>query len=158
MRSARPTEAEASAPEPRRNDTAPDISPDTSADLFPDTLPPVVSAVWPKHGTRKADALEALIAGPQNQCDYAPGWRLAAYVQALEYDGWRIRSRLFKHPRCKALIAEYTLDRQDPATAAALRTRREAQSGFFRPEVAGWLVLLTPAAAAVLALLARWAA
>lgn len=94
-----------------------------STDLFPDTLPPVTPAVWPKAGTRKGDALEALISGPQNQCDYRPGWRLAAYVQALEYDGWGIRSRLFKHPRCAAPIAEYTLDRQHPGTRAALAQR-----------------------------------
>ncbi|MGL1833073.1 hypothetical protein ACKVEX_05640 [Rhodocyclaceae bacterium SMB388] len=95
-----------------------------NADLFPDSLPPVAPAIWPKAGTRKADALEALIAGPQNQCDYWPGWRLAAYVKSLEYDGWKIRHRQFKHPRCKPLIAEYSLDRKDPATAAALAKRK----------------------------------
>lgn len=115
MRSARPTEAEASALEPRRHDTA--------SDLFPETLSPVTPARWPKAGTRAAAALQALIDGPQNQADYGPGWRLAAYVQSLEYDGWGIRSRLFKHPRCASPIAEYTLDRQDPATAAALNVR-----------------------------------
>ena len=141
MRSARPAEAEASALEPRRNDTAPD--------LFPDTLPPVTPACWPKEGTRAAAALEALIAGPQNQADYRPGWRLAAYVQSLEYDGWRIRSRLFRHPRCARPIAQYTLDRQDPATAAALAKRK--QGGFIAPELAGWLALL-----AVVAVLAGW--
>ena len=141
MRSARPAEAEASALEPRRNDTAPD--------LFPDTLPPVTPACWPKEGTRAAAALEALIAGPQNQADYRPGWRLAAYVQSLEYDGWRIRSRLFRHPRCARPIAQYTLDRQDPATAAALAKRK--QGGFIAPELAGWLALL-----AVVAMLAGW--
>lgn len=117
MRSARHTEVQASALEPRRNDTAPD--------LFPDTLPAATPAIWPTAGTRKADALEALIAGPQNQCDYRPGWRLAAYVQALKYDGWAIRSRLITHPRCRPLIAEYTLDRQDPATATALDRRKQ---------------------------------
>lgn len=141
MRSARPAEANASALEPRRNDTAPD--------LFPDTLPPVTPACWPKEGTRAAAALEALIAGPQNQADYRPGWRLAAYVQSLEYDGWRIRSRLFRHPRCARPIAQYTLDRQDPATAAALAKRK--QGGFIAPELAGWLALL-----AVVAVLAGW--
>jgi len=117
MRSARPAEANASALEPRRNDTAPD--------LFPGTLPAATPAIWPTEGTRKADALDALIAGPQNQCDYRPGWRLAAYVRSLKDDGWGIRSRLIAHPRCRPLIAEYTLDRQDPATAAALALRNE---------------------------------
>ena len=131
MRSARPTEVKASALEPRRNDTP--------SDLFPDTLPAATPAIWPTAGTRKSDALQALIAGPQNQCDYRPGWRLAAYVQSLEYDGWCIRSRLFKHPRCARPIAEYTLDRQDPATAAALDKRKQA--GFIAPELLGLLAL-----------------
>ena len=100
-----------------------------SAPLFPELEPAATPALWPTPGTRKADALQALIAGPQNQCDYRPGWRLAAYVKSLAYDGWRIRSRLFKHPRCKPLIAEYSLDRQDPATAAALQARRQSGSG-----------------------------
>lgn len=117
MRSARPTEAEASALEPRRNDTP--------QDLFPDSLPAATPAIWPTEGTRKADALEALIACPQNQCDYRPGWRLAAYVRSLKNDGWAIRSRLIAHPRCRPLIAEYSLDRQDPATAAALDKRKQ---------------------------------
>lgn len=117
MKNARPEKTEASALDKRRNDTAPD--------LFPDTLPAATPAIWPTAGTRKADALEALIAGPQNQCDYRPGWRLAAYVRSLKDDGWGIRSRLIAHPRCRPLIAEYTLDRQDPATAAALAMRSE---------------------------------
>lgn len=117
MKNARPTEVKASALSQRRNHTA--------QDLFPDTLPPVVPAAWPTEGTRAHDALLALMGGPINQCDYAPGWRLAAYVQDLEYRGWRILSRLFKHPRCKPLIAEYSLDFQDPATAAALAMRSE---------------------------------
>lgn len=141
MRSARPAEANASALEPRRNDNP--------SDLFPDTLPAATPAIWPTEGTRKADALEALIAGPQNQCDYRPGWRLAAYVRSLKDDGWGIRSRLIAHPRCRPLIAEYTLDRQDPATAAALDKRK--QGGFIAPELAGWLALL-----AVAATLAGW--
>ena len=140
MKNARPPK-EASALDKRRNDTAPD--------LFPDTLPAATPAIWPTAGTRKSDALEALIAGPQNQCDYRPGWRLAAYVRSLKDDGWGIRSRLIAHPRCRPLIAEYTLDRQDPATAAALDKRK--QGGFIAPELAGWLALL-----AVVATLAGW--
>lgn len=136
----RPTpEGMPSALDMRRNDTAPD--------LFPGTLPATTPAIWPTAGTRKADALEALIRGPQNQCDYRPGWRLAAYVQALKCDGWGIRSRLINHPRCRPLIAEYTLDRHNPATAAALEKRK--QGGFIAPELAGWLVLLAVAAVLV---------
>jgi hypothetical protein len=145
MRSARPTEVKASALEPRRNDTV--------SDLFPDALPAATPAIWPTAGTRKADALAALIAGPQNQCDYQPGWRLAAYVQSLEYDGWCIRSRLFKHPRCARPIAEYTLDRQDPATAAALAKRKQA--GGITPELVAWLAVVAGPAAAAGAVLLR---
>ena len=116
MKNARPPK-EASALDKRPNDTAPD--------LFPDTLPAASPAIWPTAGTRKSDALQALIAGPQNQCDYRPGWRLAAYVRSLKDDGWGIRSRLIAHPRCRPLIAEYTLDRQHPATAAALDKRKQ---------------------------------
>jgi len=151
MKSAHPPK-EASALDQRRNDTA-------QPDLFAADLPAVIPALWPNKGTRKADALAALIAGPQNQCDYRPGWRLAAYVQSLEYDGWSIRSRLFKHPRCARPIAEYTLDRQAPATAAALERRNQA--GYVSPELAGLLAALAGPAAAALASLARlagWAA
>ncbi len=121
MKNARPEKTEASALSQRRHDTA--------SDLFPDTLPPVVPAVWPSEGSRAHAALLALLEGPQNQADYGPGWRLAAYVQDLEYRGWRILSRLFKHPRCKPLIAEYAIDRQDPATAAALSMRPHLAKG-----------------------------
>jgi len=126
---------------------------DDTTDLFPDTLPPVTPACWPNEGTRAAAALEALIAAPQNQADYGPGWRLAAYVQSLEYDGWCIRSRLFKHPRCARPIAEYTLDRQDPATAAALAKRKQA--GGITPELAAWLAVVAGPAAAAGAVLLR---
>ena len=137
------------APASNANESALEQRHDNPSDLFPDTLPAAAPAIWPTAGTRKADALEALIAGPQNQCDYRPGWRLAAYVRSLKDDGWGIRSRLIAHPRCRPLIAEYTLDRQDPATAAALDKRK--QGGFIAPELAGWLALL-----AVVATLAGW--
>lgn len=89
-------------------------------DLFPELLPPAVPAVWPKRGTRDYEALQAFIKAPQNQADYWPGWRLAAYVQSLEYDGWAFIARWIKHSGCRGLIKEYTLDRTDPSTAAAL--------------------------------------
>ena len=137
------------APDRKAAESALEQRHDNPSDLFPDTLPAATPAIWPTAGTRKSDALEALIAGPQNQCDYRPGWRLAAYVRSLKDDGWGIRSRLIAHPRCRPLIAEYTLDRQDPATAAALEKRK--QGGFIAPELAGWLALL-----AVVATLAGW--
>lgn len=141
------------APDRKAAESALEQRHDTASDLFPDTLPAAAPAIWPTAGTRKADALEALIAGPQNQCDYRPGWRLAAYVQALKYDGWAIRSRLIAHPRCRPLIAEYSLDRQDPATAAALDKRKQA--GGITPELAAWLAVVAGPAAAAGAVLLR---
>jgi len=117
MRSAHPTEAEASALEPRLHNTP--------ADLFPDTLPPVTAARFPTAGTRAAEALQALLTGPQNQAEYeGMGWRLAAYVQTLEDYGWGILSRSITRPGCRRPIAEYALDRSDPRTAAALASRQ----------------------------------
>jgi len=116
MRSARPTEVNASALEPRRHDTRPD--------LFPDTLPPIAAATWPKLGTRADEAVNALLTGPQNQADYrGHGWRLAAYIQQLEDRGWRFITREIMRPGCRRPIAEYRIDRGDPGTAAALAAR-----------------------------------
>ena len=92
-------------------------------DLFPDSLPPVFAATWPTAGTRAAEALAALLTSEQNQADYPHGWRLAAYVQSLKYAGWAIISRPILRPGCRREIAEYRLDRTDPATAAALASR-----------------------------------
>ena len=98
---------------------------DTPTDLFPDTLPPVTAARIPTPGTRTAEALQALMHGPQNQADYeGVGWRLAAYVQTLEDYGWGILARSITRPRCRRPIAEYALDRADPRTAAALTLRQ----------------------------------
>jgi len=94
------------------------------SDLFPDTLPPVVAAMWPTAGTRDAEALEAMLTGPQNQADYWHGWRLAAYVNSLKSDGWAIDARDIIKPGCRRPIAEYSLDRNDPGTAAALAMRK----------------------------------
>ncbi len=95
----------------------------TPGDLFPDTLPPVIPARWPSAGTRPHEALEALLAGPQNQADYWMGWRLAAYIKDLQYDGWAFFKRDIRKPGCRRPIAEYTINRTDPATAAALEAR-----------------------------------
>lgn len=82
--------------------------------------PPIVAALWPTIGTRSHEALIALISGPQNQADYPNGWRLAAYVKALQYDGWAFTKRDILKPGCRREITEYQLDRTDPATKAAL--------------------------------------
>ncbi len=95
-----------------------------TTDLFPESLLPVPAAIWPTPGTRAAEALAALLTGPINQADYSDGWRLSASVKTLKYDGWAILSRPIWRPGCRREIAEYVLDRHDPATAAAL-----AQSG-----------------------------
>lgn len=94
-----------------------------STDLFPDTLPPILPAYWPTPGSRADEALQALISGPQNQADYHHGWRLAAYIKELEYDGWSFRKRDILKPGCRRAIREYTLNRQVPAIAIALKTR-----------------------------------
>lgn len=96
---------------------------DNTLDLFPDLLPQVVPALWPTNGTRPAEALAAVIACPVNQAEYHDGWRLAAYIKELEYDGWRFIKRDIVRPGCRRAITEYSLDRSDPATAAALASR-----------------------------------
>ena len=95
----------------------------TPPDLFPDTLPPIPPALLPTAGTRAAEALEALLTGPQNQADYLHGWRLAASVKALEYDGWAFLRRAIVRPGCRREITEYRLDLQAPAVVAALAGR-----------------------------------
>ena len=89
-------------------------------DLFPSTLPPVTPAIWPVPGTRTAEALAALLRGPVTQADHVHGWRLAASVHALIADAWAITSTLVTRPGCRAPIALYSLNRDDPATRAAL--------------------------------------
>ncbi len=96
-----------------------------ASDLFPETLPPIVPARIPTEGTRAAEALQALMHASQNQAEYeGMGWRLAAYIQTLEDFGWGILSRSITRPGCRRPIAEYTLDRSDPRTAAALASRQ----------------------------------
>lgn len=119
MKSARPTEVNASALEPRRHSTA--------QDLFPDTLPPRPLPIFPELGSVKEAALLALVTGPIRQSGFHRSWRLAAYVRFLKDDGWAIRSReVAENGR---VVAEYVLDLQDAATASAaarFRTRRVA--------------------------------
>ena len=88
-----------------------------------------------------------------NQADYADGWRLAAYVKELEYDGWHFVKRDIYRRGCRCAITEYALDRGDPGTAAALKARK--QSGFITPRAAAWLSILATPAAALVALLLR---
>ena len=94
-----------------------------TAALFPELEPPIVAAFWPATGTRAAEALDALLTGPQNQADYWRGWRLAAYVNQLRCDGWGNVSRLMVKPGCRREISEYRLDYGDPGTVAALKLR-----------------------------------
>lgn len=105
-------------------ESAPDKRDYNRNDLFPETLPPVVAAFWPTSGTRPYEALLALIEAPQNQADYWMGWRLSAYVKDLKYDGWSFHTRNITKPGCRRPIAEYSLNRDDPGTAAALAIRQ----------------------------------
>ena len=120
----------------------------STPDMFADALPTTTPATWPREGTRAHHALLALLKGPQNQADYSPGWRLAAYIQDLEYLGWHIRSRMFKHPRCPNPIAKYSIDFQDPATAAAIELHRQRtrEQGDALLEFLLALILLAPLA------------
>lgn len=95
----------------------------TVNDLFPDTLPPVFAARWPAPNSRADNALAALLTGPQNQADYADGWRLAAYIRELRDLGWAIVTHSIIRLGCRRPITEYRLDLSDPATRAALVAR-----------------------------------
>ena len=121
-----------------------------SGDLFPESLPPVVAALWPTRGTRADEALQAAIVGPINQADYWIGWRLAAYIKELEYDGWAFIKRDITRPGCRRAITEYAVDRTDPSTAAALASR---QNGSIDASLAGWLAFAGACAALLLGLL-----
>lgn len=140
MRCARTAETVTSAMEPRPDYTRP-------ADLFPESLPVVAVARWPKQGTRAGEVLDAALASPVNQYDYRGHWRLAASIQRLEDDGWRFIAREITRPNCRRPIAEYSLDRTDPRTAAALASR---QRGVIDATLAG-LIALAATCAALLA-------
>ena len=128
MENARPHTSETSALEQRHFNPA--------ADLFPNTLPPVVPAKWPKPGTITADVLDTLHTRPTTQADYDRSWRLAAYIGHLERLGWRFLRRNVKRLPYRTAITEYSLDFEDPATAAAIASR---QRGSIDPSLAGLL-------------------
>lgn len=117
MKTPAPTKVKASALEQRHFNPI--------ADLFPESLPPVTPALWPTRGTRADEALQAVITGPVNQADYWIGWRLAAYIKELEYDGWAFIKRDIIKPGCRRAITEYAIDRTAPGTAAALASRQK---------------------------------
>ena len=108
------------------------------SDLFPESLPPVTPAVYPTAGTRADEALHALLTGPQNQAEYWPGWRLAAYIRELIDLGWVFIKREIVKPNCRRPITEYAIDRTDPGTAAALASR---QNGSIDYVLAGLIAL-----------------
>lgn len=126
----------------------------TPSDLFPELLPASRAPILPRPGTVKAKAFAALIAGPVSQPVFPHSWRLAAYIDELIDDGWAILSRdIGYHGR---VIAEYTLDRQDPATRAGIASH--AQRGFIAPHLLGLLAVSAPAVAALVAIVWRWLA
>lgn len=145
MKNARPTEVKASALEPRRYCTAPD--------LFPATLPQQPLPVFPKPNSVKESALMALIAGPARQSIFTRSWRLAAYVGFLKDDGWQITSRdVSENGRT---VSEYLLDLQDePTRAAASKYRRHA--GFIEPHLIGLMATAGPAVAVLVAVVWGW--
>lgn len=143
MKNARPQTSEASA-----------LDSLDSTDLFPELLPSPRAPILPKAGTIKAKALAALVAGPVSQPTFPHSWRLAAYVDELIDDGWTILARdIAYHGR---IIAEYTLDRQDPATRAGIAAL--SQRGFVAPHLLGLLAVSAPTVIALVAIVSRWLA
>lgn len=123
----------------------------STADLFPHTIP-TRAPILPRPGTVKAKAFHALVAGPVSQPVFPYSWRLAAYIDELVDDGWAILSKdIGYHGR---VIAEYTLDRHDPATGAGIAAHE--QRGFIAPHLLGLLAVAAPAAGALVAIVARW--
>lgn len=103
----------------------------------------------PTPNTRPAEALALLVRnGHLDQRDFLQerrGWRLAAAVHVLRRLGWPIKTvsiPLVLANGESAHVARYVLDRQ--------------AAGFIAPELVGWLAIVTPAAAGVLALVLRW--
>ncbi|MDC6177813.1 hypothetical protein [Ralstonia solanacearum] len=87
-------------------------------------LPPAeLIASWPAADTLPAEVHARLLTGERLT---QPGfgthrWRLAAYVKALGYLGWPVRSTPVHFPGRARPIAEYWYD---PATIAAARSMR----------------------------------
>ena len=122
MRSARPTEVNASALEPRPHHS--------TGDLFPEHLPARIAPILPRDGTVKAAALAAIIAGKVTQVDFRRSWRLAAYIEELIEDGWSVCSEWVTLPGWSSAIKRYWIDLQDEPTraaAAAYRIREGVQ-------------------------------
>lgn len=131
MKNARPQTTEASALDKCHSNA--------TGDLFPELLPTVAPAIWPTAGTQADNTLRSLLRAPAlTQADYRHSWRLAAYVNCLRNAGWAIGSRLVSAPNGNAHISEYTLDRAEPRTAAALATR---QAGKIDPPLLDLLAL-----------------
>lgn len=116
MKSARPTEVNASALDQRPHHSA--------SDLVPDTLPAAAAPILPKPGTVKDRALAALIAGKITQAEFRFSWRLAAYIDELVDDGWAIASEWITLPGWAAPIKRYWIDLQDETTRAAVAAYR----------------------------------
>lgn len=122
------------------------------ADFFPELLPAPHAPILPKSGTIKAKAFAALLAGPVSQPTFPHSWRLAAYIDELIDDGWAILSKdIGYHGR---VIAEYMLDRQDPATRAGIAGHE--QRGFIAPHLLGLLAVSAPAVGALVAIVWGW--
>ena len=97
------------------------------SDLIPESFPPVVPTYWHATGTRAYEALQAIIAEPQNQADDWHGWRLAAYVPESTELGWVFVKRDIFKPGCSRPISEYSIDRTASGTAVSLASH---QKGF----------------------------
>ena len=118
MKSARPPK-EASALGQRQHDT----------DLFPGLLPVAPAPILPRPGTVKAAALAAIIEGKTTQAEFRRSWRLAAYIDELVDDGWRVRSEWITLPGWSAPIKRYWIDHQHEPTRAAVAAFRLRAGG-----------------------------
>lgn len=114
-----------------------------NTDLFPGLLPAAPAPILPRPGTVKDAALAAIIAGKITQVEFRRSWRLAAYIDELIDDGWRVRSEWVTPEGWSAPIKRYWIDLQDPATRAAVAAYKaqSGQAGFVAPDLLGWIVL-----------------
>jgi len=85
--------------------------------------PPPFNPTWPNAGTLAAEALMRLLTGERRtQPSFGTNrWRLAAYVQDLEYLGCPVKSAPVHYPGRARPIAQYWLDSKTIMAARALR-------------------------------------
>ena len=105
-------------------------------------LSSAIRAIEPAAGSRAAALLDAMAkSGPQSEANYPYGKQLPTHIKNLEKLAWAFIKRTVVCPECHHIGMEYDLDRQDPATAAAL-AHRSRQAGFIAPQLLNLLALV----------------